>query len=169
LGEEIKGKNFFQVAVTTHSHLRTVSWTIFPRYKKTAPLIRRALQWLTHATWVSTLILSAEFSPVWERQWITIVRKCDASVRSAFFLDRCTLTGKSNVPEVAEPALCTSRVPYNPSYKELQYKNLKTQIICNLLFCDIIILFGTCCKSNTVRHASYHSNTLLYFYTLQKK
>jgi len=32
---------------------------------------------------------------------------------------------------------------------------------------NIIILFGTTCKSNIVRRASYHSIILQYFYTLQ--
>ena len=54
---------------------------------------------------------------------------------------------------VAKPALGNGHILLSPSYKEPQpsYKEpqLKT-FICSLSFCDIIILFGTTCKSNTV-------------------
>ena len=50
-------------------------------------------------------------------------------------------------------------------------RNIKIQkheFICNLRFCDIVILFGTTCKSNTVRHVSYHSTILQYFCTCNR-
>jgi len=43
----------------------------------------------------------------------------------------------------------------------------KYEFICNLRFCDIMILFWTTCKINTVRHNSYHSANLQYFCILQ--
>jgi len=45
----------------------------------------------------------------------------------------------------------------------------KHKFICNLCFCDIINLFRTTCKSNTVWHTSCHSAISQYFNTLQQK
>jgi len=53
--------------------------------------------------------------------------------------------------------------------KSRNIKIWKHEFICNLRFCDIILLFGTTCKSNTVRHDSCQSTILQYFHTLQNK
>jgi len=48
-------------------------------------------------------------------------------------------------------------------------KIVKHDFVSNLRFCDIIYLFGTTCKTNTVRHASSHCTILQYLYHLQYK
>ena len=65
--------------------------------------------------------------------------------------------------EVVKPTLCMSRISQSPSYKDPQQKNLITRIFLHQRFCEIIILFGTTCKSNAVRHASYHFTIFLHF------
>ena len=53
-----------------------------------------------------------------------------------------------------KPALCKSR---RTRVSNSATKIWKHEFISNLRFCDIIILFGTICKSTTVRHDGYDS------------